>query len=301
LIVICGPCSIHDTKAGLEYAHKLKALAEKHAEDLLVVMRVYFEKPRTTVGWKGLINDPDMDGSFKINKGLQKARQFLIDVNGLGLPAGTEFLDTVSPQFCAELVSWGAIGARTTESQLHRELASGLSMPVGFKNGTSGALQIAVDAVKSAQSSHAFMGVTKQGLAAIIKTTGNPHGHVILRGGSETGPQYNKEWVDKTSALLNKAKLPANVVVDCSHANSSKKPENQPLVAEDLATQLQGGCKDLVGMMLESHLFEGRQDIKGPADTLKYGVSVTDACINFEATETVLANMAAAVQARRLN
>jgi len=298
LIVVCGPCSIHDTKAGIEYAEKLKVLAEQHAKDLLIVMRVYFEKPRTTIGWKGLINDPEMDGSYNINAGLQKARQFLVDVNALGLPAGTEFLDTVSPQYMADLICWGAIGARTTESQLHRELASGLSMPIGFKNGTSGALQIAVDAVKSAQHPHAFMGVTKQGLAAIIETTGNPHGHVILRGGSDTGPQYNKEWVDKTSALLSKSSLPTNIVVDCSHANSAKKHENQPKVAEDLATQLQAGCTDVVGMMIESHINEGNQKIT--AD-LKYGVSVTDACINFETTETVLNAMAVAVRARRQN
>lgn len=301
LLVISGPCSIHDVKAGIEYAEKLKVLAEKHKNDLVVVMRVYFEKPRTTVGWKGLINDPDLDGSFNINAGLKKARQFLLDVNSLGIPCATEFLDTVSPQFCADLISWGAIGARTTESQLHRELASGLSMPIGFKNGTSGALQIAVDAVKSAMHAHAFMGVTKQGLAAIIETTGNPHGHVILRGGSETGPQFSKEWVEKTCAAMKKASLKPNVVVDCSHANSQKKHENQPKVAADLATQIAEGSRALVGMMIESHINEGKQDIKGPPSELLYGVSVTDACINFETTVTVLETMAEAVQRRRLS
>jgi len=216
-MVVCGPCSIHDTQAGLEYARKLKALADKHRGELMIVMRVYFEKPRTTVGWKGLINDPDLDNSFDINKGIQKARQFLLDVNALGLPAGTEFLDTVSPQFHSDFITWGAIGARTTECQLHRELASGLSMPIGFKNGTTGNLQIAVDACKSAMHPHAFMGVTKQGLAAIIQTSGNEHGHVILRGGSETGVQYSAEWVEKVSDALTKAKVRPNVVVDCSH------------------------------------------------------------------------------------
>eukprot|EP00658_Telonema_sp_P-2_P024051 TRINITY_DN19650_c0_g3_i2.p1 TRINITY_DN19650_c0_g3~~TRINITY_DN19650_c0_g3_i2.p1 ORF type:complete len:345 (-),score=88.15 TRINITY_DN19650_c0_g3_i2:169-1203(-) len=301
LIVICGPCSIHDTKAGLEYATKLRAECLKHAADLLIIMRVYFEKPRTTVGWKGLINDPNMDGTFNINQGLQTARQFLIDVNKLGIPCATEFLDTVSPQYCADLISWGAIGARTTESQLHRELASGLSVPIGFKNGTSGALQIAVDAVKSANNPHAFMGVTRQGLAAIIETAGNPHGHVILRGGSETGPQFSAEWVSKTAAAMSKAGVHPNVVVDCSHANSQKKHENQPKVAADVASQLKGGSKDLVGLMLESHLHEGNQAIKGSPADLKYGVSVTDACIDFETTEKVLDELAEAVRIRREN
>jgi len=299
LMVICGPCSIHDVEAGMDYARRLKVLADQHAENLLVVMRVYFEKPRTTVGWKGLINDPDLDGSFKINSGLQKARKFLIDVNACGLPCATEFLDTVSPQFCADLISWGAIGARTTESQLHRELASGLSMAIGFKNGTSGALQIAVDAVSSARHPHAFMGVTKQGLAAIIQTTGNPHGHVILRGGSETGPQFSAEWVEKAAALMTKAGLEPRVVVDCSHANSKKKHENQPKVAADIATQIEAGGKSLIGVMLESHINEGNQSVKGSAADLKYGVSITDACINFEDTEKVLAVLADAVQKRR--
>jgi len=299
LLVICGPCSIHDIEAGMDYARRLKVLADKHAADLCVVMRVYFEKPRTTVGWKGLINDPDLDGSFNINSGLQKARKFLIDVNSCGLPAATEFLDTVSPQFCSELISWGAIGARTTESQLHRELASGLSMPIGFKNGTSGALQIAIDAVQSAQHAHAFMGVTKQGLAAIIETAGNPHGHIILRGGTDTGPQYSAEWVAKTATAMAKAGVPANVIVDCSHANSEKKHKNQPKVAAELASQLRAGSRSLVGMMLESHINEGKQSIPSDLSTMAYGVSVTDACIDMQDTEEVLSMLAEAVQARR--
>jgi len=283
----------------MDYARRLKVLADKHAADLCVVMRVYFEKPRTTVGWKGLINDPDLDGSFNINSGLQKARKFLIDVNSCGLPAATEFLDTVSPQFCSELISWGAIGARTTESQLHRELASGLSMPIGFKNGTSGALQIAIDAVQSAQHAHAFMGVTKQGLAAIIETAGNPHGHIILRGGTDTGPQYSAEWVAKTATAMAKAGVPANVIVDCSHANSEKKHKNQPKVAAELASQLRAGSRSLVGMMLESHINEGKQSIPSDLSTMAYGVSVTDACIDMQDTEEVLSMLAEAVQARR--
>jgi len=264
-------------------------------------MRVYFEKPRTTVGWKGLINDPDLDGSFKINQGLQKARKFLLDVNSLGLPCGTEFLDTVSPQFQSDLISWGAIGARTTESQLHRELASGLSMPIGFKNGTSGAIQVAVDAVKSAEHPHAFMGVTKQGLAAIIETTGNAHCHVILRGGKETGPQYSGEWVGKVEEAMEKIKtVHKTVIVDCSHDNSGKKHENQPIVSAELAAQISAGRGALRGMMIESHLNEGNQKIgDGDLAKLKYGVSITDACVNFETTIEVVDSIAAAVVASR--
>src|SRR5262245_1310378 len=240
LVVVVGPCSIHDTKAALDYAKKLKALADRYRSDLCVVMRTYFEKPRTTVGWKGLINDPDLDGSFAINRGLRVARGFLRDVVSLGLPPGTEFLDPISPQFVADLVAWGAIGARTTESQVHRELASGLSMPVGFKNGTSGAIQIAVDAVRSAASPHHFLSVTKQGLAAIVATRGNPHCHVILRGGSN-GPNYAAEAVQGVLSSLKKADLPARVMVDVSHANSGKDPTRQPAVAADLARQVASG------------------------------------------------------------
>jgi len=288
-------------QAGIEYAQKLQELAVKHANELVIVMRVYFEKPRTTVGWKGLINDPDLDGSFKINQGLQKARKFLLDVNSLGLPCGTEFLDTVSPQFQSDLISWGAIGARTTESQLHRELASGLSMPIGFKNGTSGAIQVAVDAVKSAEHPHAFMGVTKQGLAAIIETTGNAHCHVILRGGKETGPQYSGEWVGKVEEAMEKIKtVHKTVIVDCSHDNSGKKHENQPIVSAELAAQISAGRGALRGMMIESHLNEGNQKIgDGDLAKLKYGVSITDACVNFETTIEVVDSIAAAVVASR--
>jgi len=297
LLIIVGPCSVHDPQAGLEYAEKLKKQADRLSDDLLIIMRTYFEKPRTTVGWKGLINDPNLDGSFNINQGLRVARSFLRDVVELGMPTGTEFLDPISPQFVADLVSWGAIGARTTESQVHRELGSGLSMPVGFKNGTGGNTQIAVDAVGSATSPHHFLSVTKQGLAAIVSTTGNKACHVILRGGAD-GPNYGAEHVNGTLELLKKAGLKCGVMVDTSHANSQKDHNNQPKVAADLAKQIAGGNKGLMGVMIESHLTAGRQN-KVDGQELQYGVSITDACMAFDDTVPVLENLAQAVRARR--
>jgi 3-deoxy-7-phosphoheptulonate synthase len=298
LLVIVGPCSVHDTKAALEYAALLQAEALKHAADLLIVMRVYFEKPRTTVGWKGLINDPKVDGSFCINDGLRLARGLLAQIAEMGLPAATEFLDPITPQYVADLVAYGAIGARTTESQIHRELASGLSMPVGFKNGTDGSIQVAVDACLSARSSHWFPSVTKDGVVAIFQTAGNPDAHVILRGGSRTGPNYGPEFVQDASARLLKAGLASRLVIDCSHGNSSKDHRRQSLVAADVAAQVGTGSRAIAGLMIESHLAEGRQDWKG-REASTYGCSITDACISFEQTVPVLAELAAAVRARR--
>jgi len=299
LVVIVGPCSIHDPKCAKEYAAKLAPLVKQFSKELVIIMRVYFEKPRTTVGWKGLINDPDLDGSYNINKGLRMARQLLVDINEMGVPAGTEFLDTISPQYTADTISWGAIGARTTESQLHRELASGLSCPIGFKNGTSGAMQIAVDAIRSASCPHYFMGVTSQGIGGIIGTKGNPYCHVIHRGGSD-GPNYSSKHVKDTCALLTKSKVAERVMIDCSHANSSKKHENQPIVAKDIADQMAAGDKTIFGCMVESNINEGRQDlVEGQADKLKYGVSITDACINWDTTVTTLQCLADGVAARR--
>jgi 3-deoxy-7-phosphoheptulonate synthase len=298
LMVIVGPCSVHDTKAALEYAALLRKEAQKHAADLLVVMRVYFEKPRTTVGWKGLINDPQVDGSFRINDGLRLARGLLAQIAEMGLPAATEFLDPITPQYVADLVSYGAIGARTTESQIHRELASGLSMPVGFKNGTDGSIQVAVDACLSARSSHWFPSVTKEGVVAIFQTSGNPDAHVILRGGSRTGPNYGAEFVTDAAARLQKAGLTSRLVIDCSHGNSSKDHRRQPLVAADIAAQVAAGSRVIAGVMIESHLVEGRQDWKGK-DASAYGCSITDACISFQETIPVLDGLAAAVRARR--
>jgi 3-deoxy-7-phosphoheptulonate synthase len=298
LMVIVGPCSVHDTKAALEYAALLGKEAKKHASELLVVMRVYFEKPRTTVGWKGLINDPLVDGSFRINDGLRIARGLLAQIAEAGLPAATEFLDPITPQYVADLVAYGAIGARTTESQIHRELASGLSMPVGFKNGTDGSVQVAVDACLSARSSHWFPSVTKDGVVAIFQTSGNPDAHVILRGGSRTGPNYGAEFVTDAAARIQKAGLSTRLVVDCSHGNSSKDHRRQPLVAADIAAQVAAGSRVIAGVMIESHLAEGRQDWKGK-DASAYGCSITDACISFEQTVPVLDGLAAAVRARR--
>jgi 3-deoxy-7-phosphoheptulonate synthase len=298
LLVIVGPCSVHDTQAALEYAELLRKEARRHAADLLVVMRVYFEKPRTTVGWKGLINDPQVDGSFRINEGLRLARGLLARIAEMGLPAATEFLDPITPQYVADLVSYGAIGARTTESQIHRELASGLSMPVGFKNGTDGSVQVAVDACLSARSSHWFPSVTKDGVVAIFQTSGNPDAHVILRGGSRTGPNYGAEFVTDAVARIRKAGLDSRLVVDCSHGNSSKDHRRQPLVAADVAAQVAAGSGAIAGVMIESHLVEGRQDWKGK-EASAYGCSITDACISFEQTVPVLAELAAAVRARR--
>jgi len=298
LMVIVGPCSVHDTKAALEYAALLQKEAQKHAAELLIVMRVYFEKPRTTVGWKGLINDPQVDGSFRINDGLRIARGLLAQIAEAGLPAATEFLDPITPQYVADLVAYGAIGARTTESQIHRELASGLSMPVGFKNGTDGSVQVAVDACLSARSSHWFPSVTKDGVVAIFQTSGNPDAHVILRGGSRTGPNYGAEFVTDAAARIQKAGLSTRLVIDCSHGNSSKDHRRQPLVAADIAAQVAAGSRVIAGVMIESHLAEGRQDWKGK-ETSAYGCSITDACISFEQTVPVLDGLAAAVRARR--
>ncbi|HTA92730.1 MAG TPA: 3-deoxy-7-phosphoheptulonate synthase [Polyangiaceae bacterium] len=299
LVVVVGPCSIHDPDAGLEYATRLKPVAQALSADLKIVMRTYFEKPRTTVGWKGLINDPKLDGSFSINQGLRVARKFLLDVVELGMPTGTEFLDPISPQFMADLVAWGAIGARTTESQVHRELASGLSMPVGFKNGTSGNVQIAVDAVRSSAEPHRFLSVTKQGLAAIVATRGNKHCHVILRGG-RSGPNYSPESVAEAAQALSKAALRPALMVDCSHANSQKDHKNQVKVAESLGAQVSGGSRGVFGVMIESNLVEGRQDVT-PGQSLTRGQSITDACLGFDQTLPVLELLASAVRARRVS
>jgi 3-deoxy-7-phosphoheptulonate synthase len=296
LIVVVGPCSIHDHGQAMAYARLLKEQADALSQDLLVVMRVYFEKPRTTVGWKGYINDPHLDGSFAINEGLELARQLLLDVLALGLPVGTEFLDLLSPQFISDLVSWGAIGARTTESQSHRQLASGLSCPVGFKNGTDGGIKVASDAIQAAQAPHAFMGMTKMGQAAIFETRGNADCHVILRGGKATN--YSAADVDAACALLKAAGLREQVMIDVSHANSSKQHRRQIEVAADVAQQIAAGDARITGLMIESHLNEGRQDIV-PGQPLQHGVSVTDACISFEQTVPVLQRLAEAVRARR--
>jgi len=296
LLVIAGPCSIHDPDAAREYAARLKSQRDRYAADLEIVMRVYFEKPRTTVGWKGLINDPELDGSFLINKGLRWARSLLLDLNSQGMPAATEYLDLISPQYVADLVSWGAIGARTTESQVHRELASGLSCPVGFKNGTDGDLQVAIDAIGSASQPHHFLSLTKAGHSAIFSTTGNEDGHVILRGGRETN--YDASSIDAACQRIKAAGLRAQVMVDCSHANSRKQPERQIIVAEDVASQLAQGETRIIGVMLESHLVAGRQDAK-PGVELTYGQSITDACIGWDDTEPVLQQLAEAVRQRR--
>ncbi|MEY2931676.1 MAG: hypothetical protein RL033_2425 [Pseudomonadota bacterium] len=297
LLAVVGPCSIHDPSAALEYAKLLLGAAERLREDLLIVMRVYFEKPRTTVGWKGLINDPGLDESYQINTGLRMARRLLCDLNDMGLPCGCELLDPISPQYISGLVSWGAIGARTTESQVHRELASGMSMPIGFKNGTDGTIKIAVDAVVSSARPHQFLGVTEQGLAGIVSTKGNPECHVILRGGA-TGPNYDAETVQSTAAALTKAGLRRGLMVDCSHGNSSKDYRRQPLVAKALAEQIAAGERAIMGVMIESNLVEGNQSLEA-GKPLKYGQSVTDACINWDATVPVLEELAAAVRARR--
>ena len=296
LVVVVGPCSIHDHDQALDYARRLQVEAARHAGELLVVMRVYFEKPRTTVGWKGYINDPHLDGSYAINEGLQMARRLLLDVLALGLPVGCEFLDLLSPQFISDLVSWGAIGARTTESQSHRQLASGLSCPVGFKNGTDGGVKVAADALVAAQAPHAFLGLTKMGQAAVFETRGNDDCHVILRGGKQ--PNYGAADVAAACALLRAAGLREQVMIDLSHANSSKQHARQIEVARDVAAQLAAGERRIMGVMIESHLQEGRQDIV-PGQPLRPGVSVTDACISFAQTVPVLDGLAAAVRARR--
>ena len=296
LIVVVGPCSIHDHDQAMEYARLLKEQADALAQDLLIVMRVYFEKPRTTVGWKGYINDPHLDGSFAINEGLERARALLLDVLALGLPVGTEFLDLLSPQFISDLVSWGAIGARTTESQSHRQLARGLSCPVGFKNGTDGGVKVAADAIQAAQAPHAFMGMTKMGQAAIFETRGNHDCHVILRGGK--APNYGAADVQAACAMLEKAGQRPQVMIDLSHANSSKQHRRQIDVAQDVAQQIAAGDARITGVMIESHLQEGRQDIVD-GQPLTPGVSVTDACISFAQTVPVLQQLAAAVRERR--
>lgn len=296
LLVIVGPCSIHDTEAGIEYARRLLEVRKRLAADLLIVMRVYFEKPRTTVGWKGLINDPHLDGSYQINEGLEKARKFLLDVNEIGMPAGMEFLDTITPQYTADLVSWGAIGARTTESQVHRELASGLSCAVGFKNGTDGNVRVAIDAIKTAASPHHFLSGTKDGHSAIISTTGNEDCHVILRGGKS--PNYDMASVNAACDAMSDAGLAPRLMIDCSHGNSSKLFKQQIQVAGNVCTQLANGDARIIGVMLESHLNEGRQEYK-PGCELEYGKSITDACLGWEDTVAVLQGLAESVRKRR--
>ncbi|MCR5536763.1 MAG: 3-deoxy-7-phosphoheptulonate synthase [Succinivibrio sp.] len=297
LVVISGPCSIHDPKAALEYAQRLLELRERYKEQLLVIMRVYFEKPRTTVGWKGLINDPGLDDSHDINRGLKIARKLLCDVNTLGMPAATEFLDPITVQYIDEFISWGAVGARTTESQLHRQLASGLSMPIGFKNATDGSMQIAVDAVVAAQHEHTFMSVTKMGHVAIVHTRGNQDCHIILRGGKK--PNYSHQDVSEACDGLSKAKLSPRVMIDMSHSNSQKQYKRQLDVAADIASQLRSGEDRIFGVMIESNLVEGRQDLCKDLSKLVYGQSVTDACISFEDTQKVLASLNEAVLERR--
>ncbi|VUD51484.1 Phospho-2-dehydro-3-deoxyheptonate aldolase, Phe-sensitive [Thalassocella blandensis] len=289
LLVVVGPCSIHDPQAALEYAGKLVKLREELKDRLEIVMRVYFEKPRTTVGWKGLINDPDLDGSFHINKGLRLARELLLQVNRLGLPAGSEFLDIVTGQYYADLISWGAIGARTTESQVHRELASGLSCPVGFKNGTDGNVKIAIDAIHAAREPHIFLSPTQAGTTAIYQTTGNSDAHVILRGGKK--PNYDAQSVSACVEKLNAGKIDTGVIIDCSHANSEKQHQKQIAVCENIAEQIKGGQSRISGVMIESHLVEGRQNAN-PGDELTYGQSITDACIGWEDTDALLRMLA---------
>ena len=297
LLAIVGPCSIHDAAQAMEYAHRLRALADEVGQQLLLVMRVYFEKPRTTVGWKGFINDPHLDGSFRINEGLRLARRLLLDINRLGLPVATEFLDLLSPQYISDLIAWGAIGARTTESPSHRQLASGLSCPLGFKNGTDGGVQVAADALVASRAPHAFMGMTKMGQVAIFETEGNQDTHVILRGGSR-GPNYGAEHVARPAPCCAKAGVNERVMIDCSHANSQKDPQRQIPVARDIAAQVAGGERRILGVMVESHLHAGRQDLK-PGVALQPGVSITDGCIGWDDTVTVLRELAAAVRRGR--
>jgi 3-deoxy-7-phosphoheptulonate synthase len=296
LLVIVGPCSIHDPQAALDYAQKLKALREQVDRHLLIVMRVYFEKPRTTVGWKGLINDPDLDDSYDIDRGLRLARKLLLDLNGMGVPAGVEYLDILTPQYLSDLVAWGAIGARTTESQLHREMASGLSCPVGFKNGTDGSVKVAVDAVLSARNPHRFLSLTSQGEVSIFETSGNPDTHIILRGGS-TGTNYDAGSVEAACVALGKAGLQPQVMIDFSHANSQKQHKKQIEVGRKVGEQLAGGDRRIVGVMIESHLVEGRQEI-GPREQMVYGQSVTDACIGLDDTGLILRELAGAIAQR---
>ena len=297
LMVVVGPCSIHDTQSALEYGHLVAEAKKKYAADLDIVMRVYFEKPRTTVGWKGFINDPELNESYDINTGLRGARKLLIDLAAMGVPAGTEFLDVITPQYIADVVVWGAIGARTTESQVHRQLSSGLSMPVGFKNGTDGSIQTALDAIQAAQGQHCFLSVTKDGVAAIVRTSGNDSCHVILRGG-KTGTNFDGDSVKTVTDQLAARGLAARAMVDCSHGNSLKDYRKQPAVASSVAEQIRSGSTSISGVMIESHLVEGRQDAK-PGDSLTYGQSITDACISWDTTVSMLDELAAAVRDRR--
>jgi 3-deoxy-7-phosphoheptulonate synthase len=296
LLVVVGPCSVHDTKAALEYAERLIEVREELKDELMIVMRVYFEKPRTTVGWKGLINDPNLDGSFEINKGLGLARKLLLDLNQIGMPAGTEFLDLITPQYIADLVSWGAIGARTTESQGHRELASGLSSPVGFKNATDGGVKVAIDAVHASANSHVFLSLTKNGQSAIFRTSGNADTHIILRGGDR--PNYDTESVNITAEVIEKNGLIPKIMIDFSHANSRKQYAKQIRVCEDVAGQIARGDRRIIGAMIESHLVAGRQDLNGPSE-LVYGMSITDACVGWEDTVPMLRELANAATLRR--
>tara|TARA_B100001778_G_scaffold330239_1_gene332399 strand:+ start:225 stop:1283 length:1059 start_codon:yes stop_codon:yes gene_type:complete len=298
IFAVVGPCSIHDPVAAIEYANKLKKLSDEVSDNIFIIMRVYFEKPRTTIGWKGLINDPMLDGSFKVNDGIRIGRKLLLDIVDLNLPTGTEYLDLISPQYISDIISWGAIGARTTESQCHRELASGLSCPVGFKNGTDGNLQIVFDAIKSASGAHHFLSVTKEGNSAIFSTSGNSYCHTILRGGTKK-VNYDEKSIDEVSARLDKASLPQQIVVDCSHANSLKDHKKQMLVVDDLAKQLCGGENRIKGLMIESNLVEGNQNINDK--NLVYGKSVTDACIGWEDTEKAIFKLSDAVNKRKLN
>ncbi len=298
LFVVVGPCSIHDPVAGLDYARRLKALQAEVADTMLLVMRVYFEKPRTTTGWKGYVNDPDMDDSFRVDVGMEKARRFLLDVGELGMPAATEALDPIGPQYLGDLIAWTAIGARTTESQTHREMSSGLSTPVGFKNCTDGDISIAVNAILSSAHPHSFLGINAEGIAAIVRTRGNAYGHVVLRGG-DGRPNYDSVSIALAEQALTKAKLPANLVVDCSHANSYKNPELQPLVMADVVNQICQGNTSLVGVMIESNLVGGNQKIPADLTQLKYGCSVTDGCIDWETTETMLRDAAARLRKHR--
>lgn len=291
LFVVVGPCSIHDVDAAMDYANRLKQLASKVEDTLYIVMRVYFEKPRTSIGWKGLINDPHLDDSFKIEEGLRLGRKLLLDIAELGLPASTEALDPISPQYMQDLIAWSAIGARTTESQTHREMSSGLSSPVGFKNGTDGGLMVAINAMQSVSSPHRFLGINSEGQVSVVTTKGNPYAHVVLRGGSK-GPNYDTVHVAQCEAALEKGGVRQNIMIDCSHANSNKDPDVQPLVLKDVTHQILEGNKSIIGVMLESHLNHGNQSIPEDLSQLKYGVSVTDACMDWETTETAILDMA---------
>ena len=298
LVVVVGPCSIHDPKAAIEYAKKLKNLESSLSSELKIIMRVYFEKPRTTVGWKGLINDPNLDDSYDVNKGLREARKILLNINEIGLPAATEYLDIITPQYISDLISWGAIGARTTESQVHRELASGLSCPVGFKNSTNGSIQVAIDAIGSASQPHIFLSITKEGKSAIFNSSGNKDCHVILRGGKI--PNFESKFIKETSSILAKSGNPTSLMVDMSHGNSQKQFKKQLLVNKDIADQIASGERSIFGVMIESHLVEGNQSI-GPKESLTYGQSITDACVSWEDTEIMLKLLSSAVKSRRKN